>query len=50
MTKETKAYINDMKTFTKKITSSSTSVKQSRDMLIKAGICNSKGSLKSPYK
>ena len=44
---ETKAYIAEMKRFTKKVSSSP---KESRRFLVKAGILTPKGNLKKPYK
>lgn len=45
--KETKKYVQEMKKFTKKASSSPST---SRKMLVRAGICTKKGNLKKPYK
>lgn len=45
--KETKQYISNIKKFTANVTKSSD---DSRDILVKSGICTKNGHLKKPYR
>lgn len=45
--KEAKAYTDKARAFTKRVTSSS---QKSRQFLVNAGICTTKGNLKKPFR